>query len=156
MELIESGLAGMEISMGESDTKPRVNMKSVREAQSASLRRIREFQERIRSRRERALRDPQPPPQHESEEEQEKATAPTEENWMELGESELAAVQSYASYVEIMERKEQQFREAYDTIRENGFYTTETSINCSFAIEQSSSAHIPVTNEFSCSYATGC
>ena len=35
----------------------------------------------------------------------------------------------------------------YET-RENGFYTTETSINCSFAIEQSSSAHIPDTNEF--------
>lgn len=58
MELIESGLAGMEISMGESNTQSR--MKSIREAQSTCLRRITEFQERIWSKRERLLHDPQP------------------------------------------------------------------------------------------------
>ncbi|KAE8775286.1 hypothetical protein D1007_52230 [Hordeum vulgare] len=75
MELIESGLALMDISMGESSTKTR--MKSIREAELTNLRRIRESQERIRRRQEQLLRDPQPPLRYEFEEEEEKA--PTDE-----------------------------------------------------------------------------
>lgn len=33
---------------------------------------------------------------------------------MELSESELAGVESYAEYIEIMEKKEQQLRKAYE------------------------------------------
>ncbi|XBI57771.1 hypothetical protein VPH35_039100 [Triticum aestivum] len=71
MELIDSGLALMEISMGESSTKTR--MKSIREAEQTNLRRIRELQERIRRRQEQLVRDPQPPLRYEFEK------APTDE-----------------------------------------------------------------------------
>jgi hypothetical protein len=40
--------------------------------------------------------------------------------------------------------------------RENGFYTIDKLINGSFAMQQSTNAHIPNTNKMQCLFAIGC